>query len=99
MSDIKLTKSELAALDLLIENMQSERLTSTGAVDARWTKVIARVTRALLKATPIVTELAGGGSLTQEVASERLQESAQDITPGISLEALVELRRKATGQD
>ena len=98
MSDIKLTKSELAALDLLIENMQSERLTSTGAVDARWTKVIARVTRALLKATPIVTELAGG-SLTQEAVSERLQESAQDITPGISLEALVELRRKATGQD
>jgi hypothetical protein len=97
MSDIKLTKSELAALDLLIENMQSERL-AVGAVEARFTPAIVRVTRVLLKVTPVIAE-AVGVTAKQEAVGEKLQESARDITSGVSLDTLLELRRKATGQD
>jgi hypothetical protein len=51
MSDIKLNKEELAALDLLIESMKAEQ--EEGGVDPQraWPAVTARVTRAAIKAT------------------------------------------------
>ena len=97
MSDIKLTKSEIAALDVLIDNMQGERL-ATSTVEARFTPALLRVARVLLKVTPIVTELTG--SLAQrEAVSQKLQDSARDITSGISLDTLIELRQRAKEED
>ena len=97
MSDIKLTKAELAALDLLIEHMQSERLT-TGEVEARFTAALRRVIRVLAKVTPVVAETVGVIS-QQEAIGQKLQESARDITPGISLDTLIELRQRAKQDD
>ena len=100
MSDIKLTKAELAALDMLIEDMQGERV-GAGVSEARFTPALLRVTRVVVKATrytPVITEAIGVTS-KPEASGARLKESAEDITDGISLDTLLELRRKATGQD
>jgi len=100
MSDIKLTKAELAALDFIIEDMQGERV-GVGEIEARFTPAILRVTRVVTRATrytPIITQALGVTS-RQEAGGERLQESAGDLTSGLSLDTLLELRRRATRQD
>ena len=93
MSDIKLTKAELAALDLLIDSMQSSERLTAGAVEARFTPALRRVIKVLAKVTPVIAETVG---LTQQEATgQRLDESARDITPGITLDTLIELRQRA----
>ena len=100
MSNINLNKAELAALDLLIEEMRGSRVGVT-TEEARFTPALLRVTRVVTRVTrytPVVTEAIG--SVTQRETSEaKLQQYAGDITSDISLDTLIELRRKATGQE
>lgn len=51
MSDIKLSREELAALDLLIESMKAEQEEAGADPQKAWPAVVARVTRVAVKAT------------------------------------------------
>jgi len=98
MAKIKLSNAEIAALDALIAEMQNDNKVHEVEVPAglRTSAAILRtaiaVTRVAIRATPYVTEALGGAAALKpgEVDKEMLK----DLQGGVSLEELIELRKK-----
>ena len=111
MSDIKLNREELAALDLLIESMKAEQQEGSANPQKAWPAVTARVARAAVKAVRRVTR--AGRPATDWVNNvrgapvqkgtqqeeEQFDEVAAQAAPELSLEELIELRQVAKPSD
>ena len=103
MPDIRLTKTELAALDLLIAQMEEERALTTGPTGSQLTPVLARVTRILtviqqqnltrILATRYTPAIADYPPFSRSATESSLESAAGSLSQGMSLEQLMELRR------
>jgi hypothetical protein len=102
MSDIKLTQTELAALDLLIQAMKSN--VGGGQVPGGFindiVNVVGKVIDVARQATPVVqvvTALVGAGGPSDPLNQE-LQSLVSQVPAGVTLDQLIDLRRRATVQ-
>lgn len=99
----KLSKSELMALDLMIQLMKDEQMgiqvneaAFIGGI-VRVTRRIVNVTRRItpvLRVTAQITPAIAGGTTTRLSAQEQTLE--EDVEPDVSLETLIALREALT---
>ena len=98
---VKLTRTDVAALDLLIASLEEEQRgaavetvevaaipAAVVAATARATPAVVRATPAVIRATRLATELIGGAV----AVSDELAASARELPAELSLEQLKELR-------
>ncbi len=93
-----LSKTELAALDLLIASMEEEQAAlgpnDPAAFIGNIIRVTRRVTRVAIQVTPVATRFIGGASAMAGTAG--LAE-AGELPPEVSLEDLIALRDQLAG--
>lgn len=107
MPDVRLSKSEMAALDLLIAQMEEEQAVTSGA-ELFYTAITARIARvlvtnytwnraliltALTRQTPMIADIPVASRAQAEAT--QLAGAAGGVTAGLSLNDLVELRKQA----
>jgi len=93
MADLKLTKAELAALDLLIADLQEQKV----RVRLPRTTFLARVTATLVRITPRATPYildAIGGPIRR---GGKLRAYGKDLPANLSLQDLIDLRDRSRG--
>ena len=102
----KLSKSELMALDLMIQVMKDEQLgidVNEAAFIGGIVKITRRVVNVTRKITPVikiatqVTPIVAGGTIGRSASS--LQAAEENVEPEISLESLIALRNALSKQD
>ena len=104
MSDTKLTPQELAALDLMIADLQAQGggrpapgVAHAGAQAAFFTPAIARtliaVTRIATRYTPQILDLVGGPVVNREHLDALKHEGGH----GVSVDQLIQLRQQQKG--
>ena len=100
MPDIRLTKTELAALDLLIAQMEEEQSLASGSISGQFTYVLTRVTRvlAVTRLTALTRNIGGIADyppISRMLGEEaQLGGAAQGVGAGMSLQQLMELRKQ-----
>ncbi len=105
MSKIKLSKTELAALDLLIAEMSGSHEEAAAPIDVKFTPAVARVTATAVRvtaratpyvarATPYVADAIGvrGGSVSKPQGSALFEAE-------LSLDQLIQLRKEANSNE
>jgi hypothetical protein len=102
MAKLSLTHAELAALDAMIAELKGDNKTVEAEVGsalfiAAIAKTAIAVTKVAIKATPVVadvTEVAAAALLGKEPHDETSKALAAHAKGGVSLEQLIELRKK-----
>jgi hypothetical protein len=108
MAEIRLTRTELAALDLLIAQMEEGQAGATaGSAAVQYTPVLARVAYAytatawlnrivFARYTPVILDYPPLPTLQGDIS--RMAGAAGALTPGLSLSELLELRKQVTAE-
>lgn len=99
MAKISLTKSELAALDALIADLQDDSTAQEVDVPAQAlfigaiAKTIAKTVGIAAKTTPMIMQLAGRMKTSSTQSDEGMSEVMSDDGQTLSVDRLIELRK------
>ncbi|MDN5286409.1 MAG: hypothetical protein JWR38_2683 [Mucilaginibacter sp.] len=100
MAKLSLTQAELAALDALIAELKSDgksveaEAENSAAFITAIAKVTVQVAKVTVKATPVVTQVAVAAVLGKTATDETGKALASHAAEGLSLDKLIELRKK-----
>ncbi|MFD2583466.1 hypothetical protein ACFSR6_13290 [Pedobacter vanadiisoli] len=98
MAKSSLTKAELAILDALIADLQSDEIVESNSAAPLFITAIARTAvqavKVTVKATPVVTQVVQAIGAASSLKEEEISSLAKEANNGLSLDKLIELRKK-----
>ncbi|MBO9674121.1 MAG: hypothetical protein J7577_11795 [Sphingobacteriaceae bacterium] len=98
MAKSSLTKAELAILDALIADLQSDEIVESNSAAPLFIAAIARTAvqavKVTVKATPVVTQVVEAIGAASSLKEEEISSLSKEANNGLSLDKLIELRKK-----